>query len=144
MSEFVHIVCPSCHAKNRLPKEKDAFEGKCGKCKAALFNGKPLILDTNGFNRHIAGNDIPILVDFWASWCGPCKMMAPVLEDAAGKLRARARIAKVNTEEEQALSSQYGIRSIPTLVLFKGGKEADRLSGALDLTALLTWLHKRI
>ncbi|MDH5570701.1 MAG: thioredoxin TrxC [Gammaproteobacteria bacterium] len=139
MSQAIHIVCPECGGINRLPQEKLLDGGKCGKCAKALFNAHPVSLNGQNFARFITKNDIPVLVDFWAPWCGPCKMMAPVFERAAQKLEPGMRLAKVNTEEQQMLAGQYNIRSIPTLAIFKQGKEIARTAGAMDLASLLNW-----
>jgi thioredoxin 2 len=139
MADPLHIVCPHCHSTNRVPASKLSAGGKCGKCHQTLFSGAPVNLDQNSFQRHINNSDLPVLVDFWAPWCGPCKMMAPVFEQAAHKLEPKMRLAKVNTEAEQMLAAQFQIRSIPTLAIFQNGREIKRVAGAMDLQNLLQW-----
>lgn len=140
--DALHVVCPACHSVNRVPVAKLGSGGKCGKCHARLFPGKPIALHEETFARHIERSDIPVLVDFWAAWCGPCQVMAPVFEQAARELEPDVRLAKVDTEAAQGLALKYGIRSIPSLVLFKDGRELTRIAGALPLAELLRWTRQ--
>lgn len=141
MSEHLHIVCPHCHAVNRVPDARLQQHPQCGGCHQSLFAGQPLDLSAATFSKHIGGNDIPVLVDFWAPWCGPCKIMGPAFAQAALQLEPQVRLAKVNSEAEQGLAAQFGIRSIPTLVLFRGGREAARQAGALGANDIVRWLR---
>ncbi len=131
MSETLHIVCPHCHTTNRVHTDDLASEPDCGGCHRPLFTGAPVALDEAAFDRHIGRSQIPVLVDFWAPWCGPCRMMAPAFEQAAAQLEPRVRVVKVNTEDHQNLAARFNIRSIPTLALFQGGVEVARRPGAL-------------
>lgn len=139
MNESLHIVCPHCDAVNRVPSEKLNGHPTCGKCKQALFAAHPVELNAGNFVQHISRNDIPVLVDFWAPWCGPCRMMAPAFVQAAQRLEPAIRLAKLDTEAAQQLAAQYNIRSIPTLVLFKNGREVSRQAGAMDVNGIVRW-----
>lgn len=139
-----HIVCPHCQAINRVPAARLAQSPGCGKCHRPLFMAHPVELTAASFATHVARNDIPLLVDFWASWCGPCRMMAPQFEQAARLLEPQVRLAKLNTEAEQAPAAQYGIRSIPTMILFRGGREIARQSGAVGAQEIVRWARSQL
>ncbi|MDE2463707.1 MAG: thioredoxin TrxC [Alphaproteobacteria bacterium] len=138
--EARHVVCPHCDAVNRLPAGRPAQAAKCGRCHQALFTGAPLEVSGAGLHKHVRSNQIPVVVDFWAPWCGPCRMMAPAYAQAARELEPQIRFLKLNTEEDQAVAQQFNIRSIPTLILFRNGEVAARMSGALDGPSLRQWI----
>ncbi|MDF1553180.1 MAG: thioredoxin TrxC [Deferrisomatales bacterium] len=144
MSELVQVVCPHCTATNRVPAARLKDAPNCGRCKGKLFTSRPLELNATTFDKHVGNSGIPVLVDFWAPWCGPCKQMAPVFSQAAVRLEPRVRVAKVNTEAEQALAARFRVQSIPTLALFRGGRETARQAGAQPLESLLQWVESRI
>ncbi len=144
MSNPIHIVCPHCNAVNRIPAERLEDQPNCGKCKKPLFTARPMDLTSLNFPVHINRNELPVVVDFWAPWCGPCKMMAPAFAQAAAELEPRVRLAKVDTEQEQVLAGQFGIRSIPTLVIFKGGEEIARQPGAMSAADIVRWIQSHI
>lgn len=144
MSESLHIVCGTCDSVVRVPRDKTSQSPKCPKCHAALFADHPFALHTASFDKHATRSDLPLVIDVWAPWCGPCRMMAPHFDEAARRFGAQARFAKVNSDEEPNLSARFGIRSIPTLLIFKGGKEIARQSGAMDLGSLTKWLQQTL
>ena len=142
MVATLHIVCPSCMTANKLSAEKLHSKPKCGKCGNFLFTGKPVELGDENFIKFTSKTEIPVVVDFWAAWCGPCKMMAPVFEQAAQQMEPKIRFTKVDTEQARATSAQFGIRSIPTIALLKAGKVVAQQAGAVGLPQLLNWINQ--
>ncbi|MGR8930478.1 MAG: thioredoxin TrxC [Gammaproteobacteria bacterium] len=139
-NESLHIVCPACLAVNRVPVERLSQAPKCGQCHQQLFSGRPLDLYSGSFDKHVLRNEIPVVVDFWAAWCGPCKMMAPAFFEAAQKLEPLVRLAKLDTEAEPQISARFNIRSIPTLIVFQRGREIARQSGAMPVQEIIRWV----
>ena len=141
MTESLHVTCPACLTVNRIPAKRLHQSPLCGKCRQTLFGGRPVALTQNSFHKVLGGSDIPIVVDFWAPWCGPCRMMAPAFEQAARELEPEVRLARVDTEAEPGLGSEFAIRSIPTMVLFRRGREVARHSGAIGASDIIRWVQ---
>jgi len=139
--DYKHIVCPHCGAVNRIPTTRLVDKPQCGKCHKTLFTAHPTELTNHTFGKFIGRNDVPVVVDFWAPWCGPCKMMAPAFAQAAGQLEPTVRLAKVNTETERDIAAQFRIQSIPTIALFRNGQEIARQSGALGASDIVSWVQ---
>lgn len=141
MSDSINIVCPHCAGVNRLPRHRVSDRPVCGKCKGRLFEAVPVELNQNNFDQFITRNEIPVVVDFWAPWCGPCKAMGPAFAQAAAELEPRIRLAKLNTEAEPNIAMRMKISSIPTMVLFYQGKELQRQSGAMTAAGISNWVQ---
>lgn len=136
---MTRIVCSHCGATNRLPHDRDPASGKCGKCGRQLFEGQPADVSATILEKHIAKSDIPVLVDVWAPWCGPCKVMGPQFEAATKRAEPAFRFVKLNSDDNQALSGRLGVRGIPTMIMFMGGREVARVSGAMSSSDILKW-----
>jgi thioredoxin 2 len=138
------IVCSDCGGVNRVPPARRADDAKCGRCGKKLFTAHPRDVDGPSFDRHVARNTLPVLVDVWAPWCGPCQLMTPAYEAAAQELEPHVVLIKLNSDNEQAISKRLGIRGIPTMILFHGGDEIARTSGAMTTTQIVKWVHDRL
>jgi thioredoxin 2 len=144
MQDHVGIACPGCAAVNRVPAARLGDRPACGKCRAGLFQGRPVPVSAATFDAHVGRTGLPVVVDFWAPWCGPCRAMAPAFERAAAELEPRVRFAKIDTEAESALAGRFGIRSIPTLVIFQDGREIARTAGARDAAGIVSWVRSTL
>lgn len=139
-----HIVCPHCAATNRVPAGKPAGAARCGSCHEALFEGHPVAVDAARFDKHRSANDIAVLVDVWAPWCGPCRVMTPMFERAAAELEPEVRLLKVNADEEPQVAAQLGVAGIPALFLMRGGRVVAQTAGAMDTRRIVAWVRSHL
>ena len=144
MEQTVHLVCPSCQAKNRIAAERVNQSPICGRCKALLFSQTPFELNEKSLDRYLRNDDIPLLIDFWAPWCGPCKMMAPMLAEASRQVSPKVRFAKLNTQDFPKMGDRFSIRGIPLIILFKSGREKARQAGAMDAKSIIAWVNQNL
>jgi thioredoxin 2 len=140
MTETTTLVCPHCRVLNRVPRDRPALQAKCGACHAPMFDGHPAAVDEAGFERHLRQDGIPVLLDVWAPWCGPCRAMAPMFERAAGILEPRVRLLKLNADEAPGICAQLGVQGIPAMFLFSGGQTIAQTAGARDAKAIVGWV----
>ncbi|MCY0147313.1 thioredoxin TrxC [Hoeflea sp. G2-23] len=144
MTDKIHIVCPACQAINRIPEDRLGAKLTCGACKAALFPAAPFDIDEMKLNKHLKNDQVPLLVDFWAPWCGPCKMMGPMFAQAANEMSPKVRFAKLDTEQHQNVGARFQIRGIPLIILFDKGKEVARQAGAMDARGIVGWVKQNL
>ena len=144
MHDRPHIVCPHCGAVNRVPRDKPAAAALCGGCRRKLFDGHPVPVDAAAFDKHVRENDIPVLVDVWAPWCGPCRAMAPNFARAAAALEPDLRLLKLNSDENPEISARLGVRGIPALFLMQGGQVLAQTAGAMDATRIVAWARQQL